>query len=166
MYNILIFVEYKVFFPNLYTILYNSLPHNCPMCFILLNTDLSDVNLSLSNKVSNTDPRLSDARTPTAHTHDERYYTEQEVNNLLANVFQSKTIPDGYGIDSMASPQHNGVYWMADSKGYIFGYTYYYLLFFSAAPGSALEIAIPYGASGLKYRMRVNGSWTNVVSVT
>ena len=37
----MIFVEYKVFFPNLYTILYNSLPHNCPMCFILLNTDLS-----------------------------------------------------------------------------------------------------------------------------
>ena len=74
MYNILIFVEYKVFFPNLYTILYNSLPHNCPMCFILLNTDLS-------GKVSDTDPRLSDSRTPKDHTHDGRYYTKQQVDD-------------------------------------------------------------------------------------
>ncbi len=33
-----------------------------------------------------TDSRLSDARTPKAHTHDDRYYTEAEVNNLLAAV--------------------------------------------------------------------------------
>lgn len=30
------------------------------------------------------DARLSDARTPTAHTHDDRYYTEAEVTALLA----------------------------------------------------------------------------------
>lgn len=30
------------------------------------------------------DSRLSDARTPTAHTHDDRYYTETETNDLLA----------------------------------------------------------------------------------
>ena len=29
------------------------------------------------------DSRLSDARTPAAHTHDDRYYTETEVNTLL-----------------------------------------------------------------------------------
>ncbi len=29
------------------------------------------------------DSRLSDARTPTSHTHDDRYYTESEVNALL-----------------------------------------------------------------------------------
>ena len=31
-----------------------------------------------------TDARLSDARTPTLHTHDDRYYTETETNTLLA----------------------------------------------------------------------------------
>lgn len=35
------------------------------------------------------DSRLSDARTPTAHTHDDRYYTETEVNNLLAGKANS-----------------------------------------------------------------------------
>ena len=38
----------------------------------------------LSGLVQNTDPRLSDARTPLAHNHDDRYYTEAEVNALLA----------------------------------------------------------------------------------
>lgn len=36
--------------------------------------------------VVNTDPRLSDARTPVAHNHDDRYYTEAEVDTLLAGV--------------------------------------------------------------------------------
>jgi hypothetical protein len=34
--------------------------------------------------VITTDSRLSDARTPTAHNHDDRYYTETEMNTLLA----------------------------------------------------------------------------------
>ena len=34
--------------------------------------------------VITTDARLSDARTPTSHTHDDRYYTEAEMNTLLA----------------------------------------------------------------------------------
>jgi hypothetical protein len=34
--------------------------------------------------VITTDSRLSDARTPTTHTHDDRYYTESEMNTLLA----------------------------------------------------------------------------------
>jgi hypothetical protein len=34
--------------------------------------------------VVTTDSRLSDARTPTSHTHDDRYYTETEMNTLLA----------------------------------------------------------------------------------
>lgn len=46
---------------------------------------------SLKNKVDTTDSRLSDARTPTAHTHDDRYYTETEVNNLLNAKQNSNT---------------------------------------------------------------------------
>ena len=34
--------------------------------------------------VITTDARLSAARTPTSHTHDDRYYTEAEMNTLLA----------------------------------------------------------------------------------
>ena len=34
--------------------------------------------------VITTDSRLSDARTPISHTHDDRYYTETEMNTLLA----------------------------------------------------------------------------------
>lgn len=44
------------------------------------------LNQSLSSKVNTTDSRLSDARTPKAHTHDDRYYTDTEINNLLASV--------------------------------------------------------------------------------
>lgn len=33
--------------------------------------------------VKNNDSRLSDARTPTVHNHDDRYYTETEIGNLL-----------------------------------------------------------------------------------
>ena len=34
--------------------------------------------------VAGNDSRLADARTPTAHTHDDRYYTESEVDSSLA----------------------------------------------------------------------------------
>jgi hypothetical protein len=34
--------------------------------------------------VITTDPRLSDARPAISHTHDDRYYTETEMNTLLA----------------------------------------------------------------------------------
>jgi len=36
--------------------------------------------------VLNNDSRLSDARTPTSHTHDDRYYTESEANSRFLNV--------------------------------------------------------------------------------
>jgi hypothetical protein len=39
---------------------------------------------AVADKVGDADPRLSDARTPTAHTHDDRYYTDAEVEALLA----------------------------------------------------------------------------------
>lgn len=42
-----------------------------------------------SDKVSTNDSRLSDSRTPKSHTHDERYYTETEISNLL-NKKQNK----------------------------------------------------------------------------
>lgn len=39
------------------------------------------LNTDLSGKVSDTDPRLSDSRTPKDHTHDGRYYTKQQVDD-------------------------------------------------------------------------------------
>ncbi|WP_027854436.1 hypothetical protein [Marinobacterium litorale] len=59
-------------------------------------SDVSDAGTAASKNVAETgdasatevvlgnDSRLSDARNPTAHTHDDRYYTEAEVNSLLA----------------------------------------------------------------------------------
>lgn len=48
--------------------------------------DISDYTApDLSGLVQTTDPRLSDARTPTAHDHDDRYYTEAEVDTALAD---------------------------------------------------------------------------------
>ena len=41
------------------------------------------INQSLSFKVDTTDSRLSDARDPKAHTHDDRYYTESEIDTKL-----------------------------------------------------------------------------------
>ena len=43
----------------------------------------ADMEDTLADKVDTTDGRLSDARTPTAHNHDDRYYTETEVDGLL-----------------------------------------------------------------------------------
>ena len=39
-----------------------------------------------TNKVSNTDSRLSDARTPKSHNHNDLYYTETEINTKLSNI--------------------------------------------------------------------------------
>lgn len=46
-------------------------------------TTVAALNQSLSFKVNTTDSRLSDARTPKPHTHDDRYYTESEINTKL-----------------------------------------------------------------------------------
>ena len=40
---------------------------------------------STSQVVMGNDTRLTDARTPTSHNHDDRYYTESELNSLLSN---------------------------------------------------------------------------------
>ena len=55
---------------------------------------LKEVNQSLGNKVNTTDSRLSDARTPKAHTHDDRYYTESEINAKIMSLknISSKTL--------------------------------------------------------------------------
>lgn len=43
-------------------------------------------NDALATKVNNNDTRLSDARRPTSHIHDDRYYTESEINDIIANI--------------------------------------------------------------------------------
>jgi hypothetical protein len=48
------------------------------------------------------DPRLSDARTPVSHTHDDRYYTETEMNALLAGKQASGSYAPATGIAQSA----------------------------------------------------------------
>ena len=48
--------------------------------------------------VITTDSRLSDARTPVTHTHDDRYYTETETNTLLAGKQASGSYAPSSGI--------------------------------------------------------------------
>jgi hypothetical protein len=48
--------------------------------------------------VITTDSRLSDARTAVAHTHDDRYYTETEMNTLLAGKQASGSYAPATGI--------------------------------------------------------------------
>ena len=52
----------------------------------ILNDKYDELNQSLSSKVNTTDSRLSDARTPKAHTHDDRYYTESEINAKIMSL--------------------------------------------------------------------------------
>lgn len=47
-------------------------------------------NTDLSNKVNTTDSRLSDARTPKTHTHNDLYYTKNEINPNFLNLNRIK----------------------------------------------------------------------------
>lgn len=49
----------------------------------------SSGNASTTQVVMGNDTRLTDARTPTAHTHDDRYYTESEVDTKLSGKANS-----------------------------------------------------------------------------
>jgi hypothetical protein len=68
--------------------------------------------------VITTDSRLSDARTPTTHTHDDRYYTESEINTLLAGKQASGSyVTNGGNVSSIqrvtampATPAANTLY--------------------------------------------------------
>ena len=55
-----------------------------------------------------TDPRLSNARTPTAHTHDDRYYTETETDALLSG--KASSTHNHEGVYAPANHNHDGVY--------------------------------------------------------
>lgn len=57
--------------------------------------------------VAATDSRLSDARTPTAHDHDDRYYTEAEINSALDG--KSNTGHDHAGIEVSYSNTGSGL---------------------------------------------------------
>jgi len=52
--------------------------------------------------VITTDSRLSDARTPVTHTHDDRYYTEAEMTTLLAGKQASGSYAPATGIAQSA----------------------------------------------------------------
>ena len=74
---------------------------------------------SLSSKVNTTDSRLSDARTPKAHTHDDRYYTESEVNskvNPLYNIGGGDTVGKIYKYGD--STHTVGITWKEYSTSY------------------------------------------------
>lgn len=58
----------------------------------ILNDKYDELNQSLSSKVNTTDSRLSDARTPKAHTHDDRYYTESEINAKLNTLVKNHIV--------------------------------------------------------------------------
>lgn len=58
----------------------------------ILNDKYDELNQSLSSKVNTTDSRLSDARTPKAHTHDDRYYTESEINTKLNTLVKNHIV--------------------------------------------------------------------------
>jgi hypothetical protein len=68
--------------------------------------------------VATTDARLSDARTAVAHTHDDRYYTETEMNTLLAGKQASGSyVTNGGNVSSIqrvtampATPAANTLY--------------------------------------------------------
>jgi hypothetical protein len=52
--------------------------------------------------VITTDSRLSDSRSPLSHTHDDRYYTETEMNTLLAGKQASGSYAPASGISPSA----------------------------------------------------------------
>jgi Chaperone of endosialidase len=52
--------------------------------------------------VITSDSRLSDARPPTTHNHDDRYYTETEMNNLLAGKQAAGSYAPATGIAATA----------------------------------------------------------------
>jgi hypothetical protein len=56
---------------------------------ILTNAELDqnflNINAELGQKVNSDDVRLSDARTPVAHDHDDTYYTKAEVDSLASS---------------------------------------------------------------------------------
>lgn len=58
----------------------------------VLDEKIGEVTQSLSSKVNTTDSRLSDARTPKAHTHDDRYYTESEINTKLNTLVKNHIV--------------------------------------------------------------------------
>lgn len=52
-----------------------------------LSADIGDSsNISAGKLVACNDSRLSDARTPLSHVHDDRYYTEEEVNQIIDDL--------------------------------------------------------------------------------
>lgn len=66
-----------------------------------------------ANVIVEGDARLSDSRNPLSHTHDDRYYTESELNSLLAGKADNHSHP--YASDTH---NHDGVYAAVHSHPY------------------------------------------------
>jgi hypothetical protein len=52
---------------------------------------IDEVSKEMNNKVDTTDSRLTDARTPKEHNHDDRYYTETEIDSKFSTTNQNVT---------------------------------------------------------------------------
>ena len=71
---------------------------------------------SLAGYVQTTDSRLSDARTPLPHNHDDRYYTETETNALLAAKVKEPNA-EGTSGQVLATDGTGGRYWKTVEGG-------------------------------------------------
>lgn len=58
---------------------------------------------SLADYVKTTDSRLSDARTPKAHTHDDRYYTETEINTKLSSKAENMELSNTADLNNITT---------------------------------------------------------------
>lgn len=71
---------------------------------------------SLAGYVQTTDARLSDARNPLPHNHDDRYYTEAEIDSKLADKVEEPDA-DGSAGQVLATDGDGGRYWKTVEGG-------------------------------------------------
>ena len=84
---------------------------------------IASQNEALASKVNSNDFRLSDARTPTTHTHDDRYYTEAEINSLFASkIVSGINRPDDYGTWHLQTIPTGGKMITGETKTYSFSF--------------------------------------------
>lgn len=104
--------------------IFNLIKHAKELLFDKTGTKLQATNTQdaivelddkLANKVDTNDSRLSDARTPKSHTHDDRYYTESEINTKL----DGKLNKASYGNIGISAGQTKTILTMASNSIYL-----------------------------------------------